>query len=162
MGGNRINTYWDDDTAFIKSYLRIHSEKKEKTQEQIIKSYWNGMRNRVKSGSYFAKGIKVVWTYPEFKDWFELRWGLFKEIESAGEVPSIDRINSNGNYEASNCRMIPNSLNSALGEVNYLMNRMKTLQKLLKDNSDWLIEKVDGSHSPRLFLRDNACEGVSR
>lgn len=162
MGGIRRNTYWDEDTAFVKSYLRIHSEKKEKTKEQIIRSYWNGMRNRVKTKSYSAKGILVNWSFEEFSSWFERRWGLFNEIESAGEVPSIDRIDSSGNYEESNCRMIPNCLNSALGEVNYLIQRMKTLQNTLSKNSTWLTEQLDEVHAPRPFHRDMDCGADKR
>jgi hypothetical protein len=96
------------------------------------------MNGRVKKGIYAEKGIKVIWTYQEFREWFISRWDTFEKIKAANEIPSIDRIDSNGNYIASNCRIIPNSVNSALGEVNYLISRMKKLQTFLKDNEYWL------------------------
>lgn len=137
----RINTYYDDDEAFIRSYNRIHSPNKPKTEAQIIKSYWNSMNSRVKKGIYLEKGIKVLWSFSEFNNWFESNWEIFHLIKEAGEIPSIDRIDSNGNYEVSNCRMIPNSVNSALGEVNAIIGRMKTLQEFLKSNQHWLTSK---------------------
>lgn len=99
------------------------------------------MNSRVKKGIYLEKGIKVLWSFSEFSNWFESNWEIFHLIKEAGEIPSIDRIDSNGNYEVSNCRMIPNSVNSALGEVNAIIGRMKTLQEFLKSNQHWLTSK---------------------
>jgi len=138
----RINTYYDDDEAFIRSYNRIHSPRKPKTDAQIIRYYWNSMRDRVKKGIYLEKGIKIIWSFEEFSEWFEGNWELFHRIKEAGEIPSIDRIDSNGHYEVSNCRMIPNTVNSALGEVNALISRMKTLQEFLRANQHWLTSKT--------------------
>lgn len=141
MGGPHINSRFDDDELFARSYQRMQAPKKDKTKEQIIKSYWNSMNSRIKKGSYLEKNIKVEWTFEEFTEWFNLRWGRFEEIKKAGEVPSIDRINSNANYCVSNCRMIPASVNSALGEVNMIVGRMKNLQEFLKANQHWLISE---------------------
>ena len=138
MGGPRINSPLDDEEVFARTYNRLHITKKEKTKEQIIKSYWHSMNSRVKKGIYLEKGINVEWTFPEFSKWFNSKWGRFEEIKQAGEIPSIDRIDSNSNYCVNNCRMIPMSVNSALGEVNLLISRMKTLQQFLKKNEHWL------------------------
>lgn len=138
MGGPRINSPLDDDELFVRSYNRLHTAKKEKTKEQIVKSYWNSMNSRVKRGIYLEKGISVEWTYQEFSEWFNSKWDRFEAIKKAGEIPSIDRIDSNSNYCVDNCRMIPMSVNSALGEVNLIIGRMKTLQKFLKENEHWL------------------------
>lgn len=141
MGGPHINSRFDDDILLARSLHRLHNPKKEKTKEQIIKSYWHSMNSRIKKGCYLEKSIKVEWTFEEFSNWFNLRWRLFEEIKSAGETPSIDRIYSNGNYCEANCRMIPASVNSALGEVNMLISRMKTVQAFLKKNEHWLKEE---------------------
>lgn len=138
MGGPRINSHLDDDELFARSYNRLHTVKKEKTREQIVKSYWNSMKSRIKKGVYLEKGIKIVWTFQEFCEWFNANWDRFESIKQAGEIPSIDRIDSNSNYSIENCRMIPMSVNSALGEVNLLIGRMKTLQRFLKENEHWL------------------------
>lgn len=128
----------DDDELFARSYNRLHTAKKEKTKEQIVKSYWHSMNSRIKKGIYLEKGIKVEWTFQEFSEWFNTKWDRFETIKQAGEIPSIDRIDSNLNYCVANCRMIPMSVNSALGEVNLLISRMKTLQQFLKENEHWL------------------------
>jgi hypothetical protein len=96
------------------------------------------MNSRIKKGVYLEKGIKIVWTFHEFCEWFNTNWDRFEAIKQAGEIPSIDRIDSNSNYSIENCRMIPMSVNSALGEVNLLIGRMKTLQRFLKENEHWL------------------------
>lgn len=135
---SRVHSIIDDDESFIRSYHKNQKPKVIKTFEQEIKSYWRGMRSRVKTGLYFRNGIKVVWSFEEFSNWFNSNRELFYEIRAFGETPSIDRINSKGHYEVSNCRLIPNSLNSALGEVNGLIVRMNQLQEFLKKNSHWL------------------------
>lgn len=136
MGGPRINSHLDDDELFARSFARLQNPAKPKTPDQILKSYWNSMNSRIKKGSYLEKNIQVEWSFDEFRSWFN--WDRFEQIKAAGEIPSIDRIDSNKNYCISNCRMIPMSVNSALGEVNLIIARMKTLQKFLKENEHWL------------------------
>lgn len=134
----KIYTYYDDEESLVRSYVRIHAPQIEKTKDQIIRGYWNSMNNRIKKGIYAEKNIQVIWTYEEFKEWFNSRWNIFDKIKELGEIPSIDRIDSNGHYIATNCRMIPMSVNAALGEVNSIISRMKTLQEYLKKNEHWL------------------------
>ena len=134
----RIHTVYGDDESFIRSYIKAQKPIKEKTRLQITKQFWNSMNSRVKKGIYLKKGIQVEWSFDEFDAWLQTKWDIYDNIKKAGEVPSIDRINSNGNYCASNCRLIPNSVNSALGEVNALVVRMRQLQEFLKENSHWL------------------------
>lgn len=134
----RIHTVYDDDEAFIRSYKQAHSEVKPLTTEQLIKRYWNSMNSRVKKGIYLKNNITVEWNFIEFTEWFHSNLEVFNKIKELGEVPSIDRINPKGNYCKSNCRMIPNSVNMALGEVNGLIVRMKQLQEFLKENQHWL------------------------
>lgn len=42
----------------------------------------------------------------DFYIWCEKHRAIIEEINSSGETPSIDRINSDGNYEISNLRII--------------------------------------------------------
>jgi len=136
--GSRVHSIYDDDESFIRSYHRNQKPKKIKAFEEEIKSYWRGMQNRVKTELYARNGIKVIWSFEEFSKWFTSNKERFYSIRSAGEVPSIDRIDSRKHYEESNCRMIPNSVNRALGEVNGLIIRMNQLQTFLKANEHWL------------------------
>lgn len=138
MSYARINSPLDDDALFANSLKRLTRQPKEKTQKQIIKGYWNSMNNRIKTPLYNQKQIKVLWSFEEFTIWFNNNWERFHKIKEAGETPSIDRINSDLHYCESNCRLIPMSVNSALGEVNAIVNRMKTLQEFLNANSHWL------------------------
>lgn len=135
-------SYIDDDTAFYNSYMyaQNHSKRANRTPELIASVHWNNMRSRVKKGIYLEKGIKVLWTKEEFVAWFtsEKQQNRCKAISDTKQLPSIDRINSNGHYEESNCRIIPWPLNRRLGEINGLITQMAKLQKYVKDNEFWL------------------------
>jgi hypothetical protein len=96
------------------------------------------MNSRVKTKSYIQKGIKVIWTFEEFCSWWNDNLKIKNDILSNNLTPSIDRIDSYKHYEASNCRWLPVEVNRALGEVEALISRMKTLQQLLKENEHWL------------------------
>jgi len=65
---------------------------------------------------YGGKGIKQLMTLDDF----EFLWFRDKAVEM--ERPSIDRIDSNGNYELSNCRFLE------LGENTARKNNKKILQ----------------------------------
>lgn len=140
-GKPRIFAYYDDDVAFAKAYDIAHTVKKEKTKDQIIRAYWNSMNNRVKHGIYLKNKITVSWDASEFHRWFNDRWEIFDRIKASGETPSIDRIDPSKNYTSSNCRLIPMSVNSALGELNSIILRMKNIQSFLKANEHWLKEQ---------------------
>jgi hypothetical protein len=63
---------------------------------------------------YGAKGIKFLMTSADFKFlWLRDKAYLMEE-------PSIDRMNSEGNYELSNCRYIEKKLNSLLGRIKFI------------------------------------------
>lgn len=76
------------------------------------KKVFSGIKYRCKSQpSYFRKGIKCLITEDELKRlWFRDKAYLM-------DRPSIDRINSNGNYEYSNCRYLELSENCSNGRI---------------------------------------------
>ena len=130
----------DDEEAFLRSYKNAHKIKKKLNKHQIAIYYFNNMKGRIKTKEYSKNKIEIKWTKEAFIEWFlsDVNVKRFNDILAAGETPSIDRINSKGHYEEANCRIIPNKLNMALGEVNGLISRMKTLQEYLKENQHWL------------------------
>lgn len=110
---------------------------KTRTLDQEIKAYWNGMNTRVKKGIYKRKGIRVVWSFDEFKSFWLSNSEKIQKIKNAGFVPSVDRIDSDGNYELTNCRIIPNHLNTALGNINNLQGQLKKLYALIESSTEW-------------------------
>lgn len=104
---------------------------------------WKNMRRRCLNKNirefkwYGGKGIKVCpqWLhdYPAFK-----AWALANGYE---EGLSIDRIDSNGNYEASNCRWITRSENTIKGnrerwqKANQLRNGLTNSELIPKSRS---------------------------
>jgi hypothetical protein len=119
-----------------KQYLK-RGPKPIRTQDQEILSYWRGMNSRVKKGIYKRKGIQVIWTFDEFKMFWISNTEKIQKIKNAGFVPSVDRINSDGNYELTNCRIIPNHLNTALGNINNLQGQLKKLYALVESSREW-------------------------
>lgn len=121
-----------------KIYLNSKKEKVVLTEEQIIKRYWNNMNQRIKSGSYLKKNVKVVWSFDEFRTWWLEQSELIKKIRDAGETVSVDRIESSGNYCIENCRLIPNNLNTTLGKINQLQEQLKKLYAKAERYRKWV------------------------
>lgn len=102
---------------------------KEKYPWRRIWNYINQRCNNINSQSYKsygAKGIKNV-----FKNWDEIKFLWFRDNAYLLEMPSIDRINDNGNYELSNCRFIEFKDNSLKASIK---NRKVVLQYDLQGN----------------------------
>lgn len=94
------------------------AECRNKTHEQSHTTHykvWISMKQRCENprtigySRYGAKGVKVLFTsYKEFYDW-SIANGYVE-----GSDLTIDRRDSAGNYEPSNCRWIPASLNYSI------------------------------------------------
>lgn len=125
---------FDDDTLIAQNYLRQFKKKviKNYSSKTIIKAYYRSMLQRVKSGTYKKKGIKVEISYDEFEKLWMNNLETIQKIQDAGYVPSVDRINSMGNYVESNLRFIPLDLNRALGKIEQLQNQLKRLYKFVE------------------------------
>lgn len=130
----------DDETSIAQNYLRQFKEKtvKNYSSKTVIKSYYRSMVQRVKSGTYKKKRIKVEISYDDFeKFWLEHLETILK-IKEAGFIPSVDRINSMDNYKKDNLRFIPLDLNRALGKIEQLQNQLKRLYKICEAMREWV------------------------
>lgn len=106
---------------------RIHGGSGRNRNPSKLYMVWCTMRRRCNSIKdkhykwYGAKGVRICeeWNdFSKFREW----------AHSNGYQPglTIDRVNSKGNYEPSNCRWITQSENSRLA---YLENTFKLLRK---------------------------------
>ena len=81
---------------------------------------WDGMigrcskhRKHRKKHLYYGKGIEIRMTKEEFYNWCERYKDLIENMYKNGEIPTVDRIDSNGHYEIQNIQIISLKENSA-------------------------------------------------
>jgi len=110
-----------------KKVQRLHKRWKKSHPWQ---SFYSGAKTRctnLKAHNfkwYGGKGIKFLMTMENFK----YLW--FRDKAYKMKRPSIDRKNSNGNYELSNCRFIEHRLNSKRVDKKHLIGSNNSLSKL--------------------------------
>lgn len=129
----------DDDTSIARNFQKQFKEKSKPnlTSSSVIKQYYRNMLARVKTRSYKKKGILVEISYDDFeKFWFD-NIKRIQEIQDAGYVVSVDRIDSFKNYSLDNLRFLPLHLNVSLGKVEMLQNELKRLYLILNDGKKW-------------------------
>lgn len=129
----------DDDTSIARNFQNQFKEKSKPnlTSTSVIKQYYRNMLARVKTRSYKKKGVVVEISYETFeKFWFD-NIKRVQEIQDAGFVVSVDRIDSFKNYSLDNIRFLPLHLNVSLGKVEMLQNELKRLYLILNDGKKW-------------------------
>lgn len=114
---------------------------------------WSCMKYRCNSGNYpqkkyyKEKGIKLYELWNDFNNFYE--WAKDKYFEGS----SIDRINTNGNYEPKNCRFVDN----------YIQANNKTNNRIYKYNGESLtIGELARKYNVNYFaLRERLNKGIN-
>lgn len=115
---------------------------------------WLCMRDRCRSPSnltyknYGGRGIRVCGRWDRFENF----------LEDMGERPegtSIDRIDSNGNYEPGNCRWLRRDINSAKQRTNKLITFRGKTQSI----SAWAFEIASKTGITRKCISDRLIRG---
>jgi hypothetical protein len=110
--------------------------KVERSISELAEYTWKNMNNRVGKGCY--KNVEIKWEKGAFIAWFICQEAVIAKIKASGKVVSIDRIDSRKGYSEDNCRLIPNDLNVALGQINGLHSQLKKLYEYIENNKEWL------------------------
>lgn len=92
-------------------------ERKPRSEEEYRHSTYASINSRVGKGSY--KKIKNLFDLHSWNKWFNENLPDLRKLIEDGKIPSIERVDSHGNYEPQNCIWLPNKLNQALGRVHY-------------------------------------------
>lgn len=129
----KTGTYADCKKCFKKKYFINTSEY---TKNQILTSRWYGIKKRCQTRPY--KHVKVTITKEEFYQKFDNEdldflyslWVLKNKDHRF--LPSIDRINPDGDYESENMRWVTLSQNATYARHpnNHKMVRIKKMDEL--------------------------------
>lgn len=98
-----------------------------KTRDKRLYGIWQGMKQRCNNPNHTAaiwyhdKGIRVCEEWLDFNVFQE--WAL---VNGYSEKLTIDRIDSDGNYEPSNCQWITRSENASKSHIVKRENRNKS------------------------------------
>lgn len=123
--------------------MLIDFRKAPRTDEQRLKRFirmtWRNIQLHTVNGagkakashaaSYFRKGIRVEFNYPEFKAWCESQRDVILNLYTLNDKPSIDRIDSSGHYAFGNIRILSHSENCRGGSA----SRRDALTKKLNE-----------------------------
>jgi hypothetical protein len=84
---------------------------------------------------------------------YENYYDQIKSLIDDGKTPSVDRINSNGNYDKDNIRIIDLSINSKLGVENAIKKTSKQI-KSIKDNQVVIHNSISQASKELKIKRD--------
>lgn len=132
-----MNTIHDDEYFTNLFFYNKDKVKKEKSFESKIKEMYRNQIARCKTSHYKKIGVKVEWSLEEFTSWMESNKERYDAIKKAGHSPSVDRIDNKGNYNSSNCRLLPLKLNTTLGRITSLQKQLKELYAYCDSMKVW-------------------------
>ena len=86
------------------------------SKEYVKCSYWQTLKQRTcgekefvdsaRNAAYKRMETKLLISKEEFNSWVDANWEAFASLYSEGKIPSIDRIDKAGHYEATNMAVI--------------------------------------------------------
>jgi len=134
------------------------------TPKAFANHRWHKMHERVRNHpSYDHVSIEV--TRKQFVDWVTQNWAQVLEIRKTGEEASIDRIDSKGNYELENMRIISIRENRAAGAHTWNTARTSALRATHKPKNCPTCNQVfDKRNNEKWhnFAKRRYCSGTCR
>jgi hypothetical protein len=118
------------------------------TEEKMMRSFkrkrWDSILNRVVNGrndgrngrSYFENGIKIEISRDEFNEWCDENKDIIVRIFKNGDLPSVDRIDSDLGYTKNNMRVITFVENALDGLVKARLKKMRKVVGVNKETGD--------------------------
>lgn len=110
------------------------NKQKPKSEEEYRHSTFASINSRVGKGSY--KKVKNLFDLHSWNKWFNENLLDLRKIIDSEAIPSIERVDSNGDYEPSNCIWLPNKLNQALGRINYYQKMADSCRRYCSNHLD--------------------------
>lgn len=135
------------------AYARKHGMSKTK-----FYGVWYGMRarckypNHISYKNYGGKGVTVCDEWSDFEMFYEDMYESYQKHKESNERTTIDRIDSCGNYEPSNCRWT-----SYKEQANNKREAVEHIPDEDKDDVSFLIGETDGIRITPSIWRSNKC-----